>query len=102
MESDAFHLTKEADPAGEIVLSAEGYLDDAGGAEIQREAGAALSSGYTRLRIDLEAVVLFNCAGARQLLTALKELELGGKTVRLVGVRPPLKRALGYAASDGC
>ena len=102
MESDAFQLTKEADPAGEIVLSAEGYLDDAGGAELNREAGAALATGHTRLRIDLEAVVLFNCAGARRLLTALDDLKREGKKVRLVGVRPPLKRALGCAASDGC
>jgi anti-anti-sigma factor len=102
MESDAFHLTRKADPAGEIVLAAEGYLDDAGGAQLKREADAALAAGQSRLRIDLEAVALFNCAGARRLLAALDDLERGGKRVRLVGVRPPLKRALGCIASDGC
>ena len=98
MESDAFHLTKEADPAGEIVLSAEGYLDDAGGAELQREAGAALALGHTRLRIDLAAVVLFNCAGARRLLAVLEDLNRDDRHVELIGVRPPLQRLIDFAA----
>lgn len=56
----------------------------------------------TRLRIDLEAVVLFNCAGDRRLLTVLDDLERGGRKVTLVDVRPPLKKALGCTASDAC
>jgi hypothetical protein len=46
MESDAFHLTRKADPAGEIVLAAEGYLDDAGGAQLKREADASISKPW--------------------------------------------------------
>jgi anti-anti-sigma regulatory factor len=56
----------------------------------------------TRLRIDCEAVVLFNCAGDRRLLAVLDDLERGGREVRLVGVRPPLKKALGSMAPDAC
>ncbi len=98
MESDAFHLTKESDPSGGLVLSAEGYLDDAGGAELCREAGAAIASGHTHLRIDLEAVVLFNCAGARRLVDLLEELKRREGRVDLVGVRPPLQRVLDFSA----
>ena len=98
MESDAFHLTKESDPTGGLVLAAEGYLDDAGGAELSREAGAALASGHTHLRIDLEAVVLFNCAGARRLLTVLEDLNRDDRHVELIGVRPPLQRLIDFAA----
>lgn len=97
MESDTFHLTKESDPSGGLVLSAEGYLDEAGGAELCREAGAALAAGHTRLHIDLEAVVLFNCAGARRLVELLEELDRRQGRVDLVGVRPPLQRLLDFA-----
>ena len=98
MESDAFHLTKESDPSGGFVLAAEGYLDDAGGAELQREAGAALAEGHTHLRIDLEAVVLFNCAGARRLVELLEELDRRQGLVDLVGVHPPLQKVLDVVA----
>lgn len=98
MESDAFRLTKESDPTGGLVLSAEGYLDDAGGAELSREADAALASGHTRLCIDLEAVVLFNCSGARRLVELLEELYRREGRVDLVGVHPPLQRVLDFTA----
>ena len=98
MESDAFHLKKASDPSGGLVLAAEGYLDDAGGAELSREAGAALASGHTRLRIDLEEVVLFNCAGARRLVELLEELSKEATQVDLVGVHPPLQKVLDFAA----
>ena len=98
MESDAFHLTKEADPAGGLVLAAEGYLDDAGGAELSREADAALASGHTHLRIDLEAVVLFNCAGARRLVDLLEDFNRRAGRVDLVGVHPPLQQVLDFSA----
>lgn len=96
MESDAFHLTKESDPSGGVVFAAEGYLDDAGGAELSREAGAAFASGHTRLRIDLEAVVLFNCSGARRLVELLQELKSKEGRVDLVGVHPPLQMVLDF------
>ena len=98
MESDAFHLTKESDPSGGLVLAAEGYLDDAGGAELSREADAALASGHTHLRIDLEAVALFNCSGARRLVELLEELNRRHGRVDLVGVHPPLQRLLDFVA----
>jgi anti-anti-sigma factor len=96
MESDAFHLTQAADPSGGLVLAAEGYLDDAGGAELRREVDAALASGHTRLSIDLGAVVLFNCAGARRLVELIQELNQRHGRVDLVGVHPPLQKVLGF------
>ena len=98
MESDAFHLTKEADPSGGLVLAAEGYLDDAGGARLSREVDAAVEAGHTRLRIDLEAVVLFNCAGARRLVDLLEDFSRREGRVDLVGVHPPLQQVLDFSA----
>ncbi len=98
MESDAFHFMTDVDATGALVLTAGGYLDEAGGIELSREADAALEAGHTRLHIDLEEVVLFNCAGVRQLLAALDELKDCGGHVDLVRVRPPLQRLIDFTA----
>jgi len=98
MESDTLQLTTEVDPTGAVIIAAEGYLDAEGGARLGREADAAVASGHTHLLIDLEEVVLFNCAGARQMLAALDELRECGGHVDFVGVRQPLRRALHFAA----
>jgi anti-anti-sigma factor len=98
MESDAFHLDKEVDSTGVLVLIVGGYLDEAGGIELSREADAALESGHQRLQIDLEDVVLFNCAGVRRLLLALEELRNRNGRVDLVHLRPPLQRLIEFAA----
>jgi len=98
MESDAFHLAKEVDPSGVVVIVAGGYLDEAGGIELSREADAALESGHQQLQIDLEEVVLFNCAGVRRLLLALEELRNRNGQVELVHLRPPLQRLIEFSA----
>ena len=98
MDSDELHLRTGIDPDEGFVIEVEGYLDEAGGYELTREAGAALSAGCTTVLIDLEHVVLFNCAGARRLLEVLDALEKQGLHVELVHVRPPLRRVLEYSA----
>lgn len=98
MESDALHLTTEVDPTGAVIIAAEGYLDAEGGARLGREADAAVAAGHTRVLIDLEEVVLFNCAGAREMLAALEQLRRSGGHVEFLGVRQPLERALHFSA----
>jgi anti-anti-sigma factor len=98
MEPDTLHFTTEVDPTGAVIIAAEGYLDAEGGARLGREADAAVAAGHTHLLIDLEEVVLFNCAGAREMLAALEELRQSGGHVDVVGVHPPLRRALHFSA----
>lgn len=98
MESDAFHLTKAIDPSGTLVIAAAGYLDEPGGIELSREANAAFLTGRKQLCIDLERVVLFNCAGARHLVAVLDQLRDRDERVELVGVRPPLQQLIDFAA----
>jgi len=98
MEPDTLHLTTEVDPTGAVIIAAEGYLDAEGGARLGREADAAVAAGHTRVLIDLEEVVLFNCAGAREMLAALEQLRRSGGHVDFVGVRQPLERALHFSA----
>jgi anti-anti-sigma regulatory factor len=82
-------------PPGEgLVLAVEGYLDQDGGMTLARETRAAEESAQRRIRIDLGEVCLFNCSGARELVTLLDDLDRLGWDVELVGVRPPLQRLL--------
>ena len=98
METDEFHLEQDVDPTGVLVIAAGGYLDEAGGIQLSREAGAALEAGHRHLRIDLEGVVLFNCSGVRWLLFTLEDLERRHGDVDLVHLHPPLKRILDITA----
>ena len=98
MDSDELHLRTGVDPDEGLVIEAEGYLDDAGGIALHREADAAHPGNCSRIRIDLEHVALFNCAGARRLLALKHELEERGLTVELVHVHPPLSRVLELSA----
>jgi len=77
-----------------LVLAVEGYLDENGGAALARETHAAPVAEQRRIRIDLGEVCLFNCSGARQLITLLNDLDRLGYEVDLVGVRPPLQKIL--------
>ena len=81
-----------------LVLAVEGYLDQGGGETLVRETHAAQESQQRRIRIDLGEVCLFNCSGARQLITLLTDLENLGYEVELVGVHPPLQRLLDLSA----
>jgi len=98
IESDALQLTTEIDSTGAVTIAAEGYLDAEGGERLGREAEAAVASGHTHVLIDLEEVMLFNCAGVRWLLLSLEDLKRRHSQVDLVHLRPPLKRILDFTA----
>ena len=46
-----------------------------GGVALARETHAAQETEQRRIRIDLGEVCLFNCSGARQLITLLNDLD---------------------------
>jgi len=81
-----------------LVLVVEGYLDDDGGWTLAREARAVPVAVHRRIFIDLDAVCLFNCSGARRLISILRELDTQGMEVDLVGVHPSLRMFLDLAA----
>ena len=94
MDDATLHVTASSSPSDGLVLSVEGYLDEDGGVTLARKTHAAPAAELRRIRIDLGEVCLFNCSGARQLITLLNDLEGLGYDVNLVGVRPPLQKML--------
>ena len=98
MDDATLHVTTSSSPSDGLVLSVEGYLDEDGGSALARETHAAQEAEQRRIRIDLGEVCLFNCSGARQLITLLNDLDNLGYEVDLIGVRPPLQRLLDLTA----
>jgi anti-anti-sigma factor len=94
MDDTSLHVTARTSASEGLVLAVEGYLDEDGGSRLARETRAAQEAEQRRIRIDLGEVHLFNCSGARQLITLIDDLEQLGYQVDLVGVHPPLKRLL--------
>lgn len=94
MDDATLQVTASSSPSEGLVLSVEGYLDENGGSALARETRSAPTADQKRIRIDLGEVCLFNCSGARQLITLLNDLEHLGYEVDLVGVRPPLQKML--------
>ena len=98
MDDTTLRVTIRSTSGGGLVLAVEGYLDDEGGSTLAREAGAILAVDHRQIRIDLAAVTLFTCSGARCLIAVLEELTHRGCRVDLLGVHHPLQRLLDLAA----
>ena len=98
MDDTSLHVTAKTSVSEGLVLAVEGYLDEDGGSILARETRAAQETEQRRIRIDLGEVCLFNCSGARQLITLINDLDDLGSEVDLVGVHPPLQRLLDLSA----
>ncbi|MEJ2580069.1 MAG: STAS domain-containing protein [Acidobacteriota bacterium] len=98
MDDTTLQVMTRSFPDEGLVVAVGGYLDESGGMTLARETRAAPAQHHRHIRIDLAAVCLFNCSGARQLITLVSDLEHLGYDVELVGVRPPLRRALDLTA----
>ena len=98
MDDMTLQVTATSSPSDGLVLAVEGYLDEDGGSALARETRSAPTSDQRRIRIDLGEVCLFNCSGARQLITLLNDLDRLGYEVDLVGMHPPLQRILDLTA----
>jgi len=98
MDDATLQVTASSSRSDGLVLSVEGYLDKDGGSALARETHAAQEAEQRRIRIDLGEVCLFNCSGARQLITLLNDLDRLGYEVELVDVHPPLQRLLELTA----
>ncbi len=98
MDDTTLQVTASSSPDEGLVVAVGGYLDERGAMTLAREARAAPAEHQRRIRIDLAMVCLFNCSGARQLNTIVTDLEHLGYDVELVGVHPPLRRALDLTA----
>lgn len=94
MADTTLNVTASSAPGEGLMLAVEGYLDQDGGMALARETRAVRESAQRRVRIDLGEVCLFNCSGARQLITLLDDLDRLGWDVELVAVRPTLQRLL--------
>jgi anti-anti-sigma regulatory factor len=98
MDDTTLRVTTRSPSRGELVLAVEGYLDDAGGSTLAREADAVPTVDHQHVRIDLAGVALFTCAGARRLMAVLEQLARSGCRVDLFGVHHPLQRLLDLSA----
>jgi anti-anti-sigma regulatory factor len=94
MDDMTLLVTTRASSSEGLVLAVEGYLDENGGMVLVRETRAAHEARQRRVRIDLGEVNLFNCSGARQLITLVHHLEQSGCEVDLIDVHPPLQKLL--------
>ena len=98
MDDMTLQVSAKSSSSEGLVLAVEGYLDEDGGVALARKTRAVQEAEQRRIRIDLGEVCLFNCSGARQLITLLNDLDHLGYEVDLVGVRPPLQRILDLTA----
>ena len=98
MDDTTLQVTAKSSSGEGLVLAVEGYLDKDGGSVLVRETRAVQEPKLRRIRIDLGEVSLFNCSGARQLITLINDLEELGYEVDLVDVHPPLQRLLDLSA----
>jgi anti-anti-sigma factor len=94
MDDTTLQVNTSSSPDEGLLLAVEGYLDEDGGSTLIRETRSVPVEAHRRICIDLEAVCLFNCSGARCLISILRELEKQGYEVELVGVHPPLQRVI--------
>jgi anti-anti-sigma factor len=97
IDEDALNVSTAVTSDGALLIAASGYLDDRGAEVLVAETCNAIATGKCTLCIDLAEVALFNCSGARRLLAMLEEIEDQVGSVELVGVRPPLEKALELA-----
>lgn len=98
MDDTTLRVTTRSTSGEGLVMAVEGYLDEDGGSTLAREARAVPVVEYRQIRIDLAAVTLFNCSGARRLIAVLDEITNRGCKVDLLGVHHPLQRLLDLAA----
>ena len=98
MDEDILRFSTSIQPAGNIKVAVRGYLDDDGARALAREILIDLPDTKSHIDIDLNAVTLFNCSGARRLLAAVDDLHDRGREVALVGVHQPLQRLINFAA----
>jgi anti-anti-sigma factor len=98
MDDTTLQVTSRASSSEGVIFAVEGYLDENGALTLARETRATPVEMKRRIRIDLGEVSLFNCSGARQLITLIDDLDQLGYEVELVGVHPPLQRLLDLTA----
>ena len=98
MDDDALQVSTAVQPGGGVTVEVRGYLDETGGKELAGKIFGGLPRAESRIDIDLHAVTLFSCSGARHLLAALEDLQNQGRQVALVGVRHTLQKILHFAA----
>jgi anti-anti-sigma factor len=65
---------------GYAVIATDGYINNAGGEEIAKVAGALLDEGVRKILLDLEKTKIVNSIGISILIEVLERtLELGGR-----------------------
>ena len=77
--SETLHVTVDSRP-GYAVITTDGYINNAGGEEIARQANTLLDAGCRRLLLNLGRTKIVNSIGISILIEVLERtLELGGR-----------------------
>ncbi len=78
--SEILKVTVERPDASVAVLKTDGYINNAGGEEIARQAYALMGGGVNRLLLDLERTKIVNSIGISILIEILEKLlDTGGR-----------------------
>jgi len=78
--SETLKVTVERPDAAVAVLRTDGYINNAGGEEIARQAYALMGGGVNRLLLDLEKTKIVNSIGISILIEILEKiLDSGGR-----------------------
>jgi anti-anti-sigma factor len=78
--SETLKVTVERPDAAVAILRTDGYINNAGGEEIARQAYVLMGGGVNRLLLDLEKTKIVNSIGISILIEILEKiLDAGGR-----------------------
>lgn len=82
------------------ILSVSGRLDSAAMPRFSQTIAEQVTSGYTRLVIDLKKVDFLSSAGIKAMIQGVQETRRQGGDFRIANVPSPLKQVLNLAGID--
>ncbi len=90
--SEILKVTVERPDAMVAVLRTDGYINNAGGEEIARQAYALMGGGVNRLLLDLEKTKIVNSIGISILIEILEKLLDGGGRLAFCRLTPTIEK----------
>ncbi|HQR44844.1 MAG TPA: STAS domain-containing protein [Thermoanaerobaculia bacterium] len=90
--SEILKVTVERPDAAVAILRTDGYINNAGGEEIARQAYALMGGGVNRLLLDLEKTKIVNSIGISILIEILEKLLDAGGRLAFCRLTPTIEK----------
>ena len=90
--SEILKVIVERPDAAVAVLKTDGYINNAGGEEIARQAYALMGGGVNRLLLDLEKTKIVNSIGISILIEILEKLLDSGGRLAFCRLTPTIEK----------